>query len=108
MSKEQNTERVHETNLTFIIFGALSYQLSMLDGMYEKQAKKWFTTLFAAAKNLWFTLYSAMEIEEHYEEGKGFYSNKSAFLYDSFRILVDIPEEKHNEILKILNKELNK
>lgn len=107
MNKDTNTERVHETNLTFIIFGALSYQLSMLDGMYQKQAKKWFTTLFAAAKNLWFTLYTAMEIEEHSEEGKQFYSDKSAFLYDSFRILVDIPKEKHQEILNILNEKLN-
>ena len=99
-------EKVHETNLTFIIFGALNYQLSLLDGMYQKQAKKWFNTLFAAAKNLWFLLYKAMELEENYDEGKGFYSEKSAFLYDCFRILVDVPKEQHQEILNELKNKL--
>ena len=101
-----DADAVHETVLSFIMMGALNYQLSILDGAYQKQAKKWFNTLFSAAKNLWFILDKAMSIEVEYDKAKGFFSDKSSFLYDCNRILVDLPKEKHQAILRLLKDEL--
>lgn len=103
-----DSEAVHETNLTFVMAGAVEYQLTQLDGMYKQQAKKWFTTWLNAARNLWVTLDNAMRIEVEYKDGKHFYSSKSSFLYDCNRILIDLPIEKHEAVRKHLLSELEK
>ena len=65
-----DAEAVHETNLTFVMVGAVEYQLTQLDGMYKQQAKKWFNTWINAARNLCVTLDNAMRIDAEYQDGK--------------------------------------
>lgn len=101
-----DAEAVHETNLTFVMAGAVEYQLTQLDGVFKQQAKKWFTTWLSSARNLWVILDNAMRLDAGYESGKQFYSNRASFIYDCNRILIDLPEEKQNEILSYLKNEL--
>lgn len=99
-------EVISETNLTFIMFGALNFQISTLDGVYKHNANKWFNQLFKTANSLWNILRTNMLLEKNGEIANKYYSDKSAFLCDCSRILINLPKEKEQEVLKYLQNQL--
>lgn len=102
----EQKELISETNVLFIIFGSMNYQLGVLDGEYKSQAKKWFSTLFKTATNLWRELEKNILKEETGKDAKEFYANKSAYLCDCARILVNLPPSKEEEVFKYLKEQL--